>query len=108
MALNQKPNKNAATEDEIGLLHALVTKIFKRKLDHWIKLLDMGGDADLIIDMKQLNNVIKFIGDNGVVAADPSASEKSELKTEIDEIRKRQQERLSLVPFSDEEEERYG
>lgn len=107
MALTSKGNKNAATEDEIGLLHAMVTKIFKKKLQHWITLLDAGGDADLIIDMKQLNNVIKFIGDNGVVAADPAASEKSELKSEIDEIKKRQQERLNVVHFHS-DEERYG
>lgn len=107
MALTSKGNKNAATEDEIGVLHAMVTKIFKKKLQHWIKLLDEGADADLIIDMKQLNNVIKFIGDNGIVAADPGASEKSELKGEIDEIKRRQQERLNVVPFHP-DDERYG
>lgn len=107
MALTSKGNKNAATEDEIGLLHSMVTKIFKKKLQHWLTLLDQGGDADLIIDMKQLNNVIKFIGDNGVVAADPAASEKSELRDEIDEIKKRQQERLNVVPFIG-DDERYG
>jgi len=106
VALTSKGNKNSATEDEIGVLHALVTKIFKRKLDHWIKLLDQGGDADLIIDMKQLNNVIKFIGDNGVVAADPSANTQSELGAEIAEIKKRQEARLQVVQFED--EERFG
>ncbi|QHJ80574.1 MAG: hypothetical protein [Bacteriophage sp.] len=106
MALTSKGNKNSATEDEIGVLHAMVTKIFKRKLQHWLNLLDGGGDADLIIDMKQLNNVIKFIGDNGVVAADPAASEKSELSAEINAIKEAQQKRLSVVPFD--EDERYG
>lgn len=105
MAQTLKGNKNSATEDELGLLHAMVTKIFKRKLQHWLTLLDQGGDADLIIDMKQLNNVIKFIGDNGIGAADPAANTQSELGAEIAEIKKRQEARLQVVPF---DEEQYG
>lgn len=107
MAMTSKGNKNSATEDEIGLLHAMVTKIFKRKLQKWLDLMEQGGDPELIIDMKQLNNVIKFIGDNGIVAADPAASTSTELGNEIAEIKKRQEARLSVVPFTD-EEERYG
>lgn len=107
MALTSKGNKNSATEDDIGLLHSLVTQIFKRKLQSWLKLLEAGGDVDLIVDMKQLNNVIKFIGDNGIVAADPAASGKSELSAEIDAIKEAQKARLSVVPFQD-EDERYG
>ncbi|UJH95885.1 terminase small subunit [Pantoea phage Nufs112] len=106
MALTSKGNKHSASEDEIGLLHAMVTKIFQKKLQHWMKLLDAGGDVDLIIDMKQLNNVIKFIGDNGIVAADPAASGTTELSDEIAQIKKRQEERLKIVPFN--EDERYG
>ncbi len=107
MALTSKGNKNSATEDDIGLLHSLVTQIFKRKLQGWLKLLEAGGDADLIVDMKQLNNVIKFIGDNGIVAQDPAASDRSERGAEIQAIKEAQQKRLSIVPFS-EEDERYG
>lgn len=107
MALTSKGNKNSATEDDIGLLHHLVTQIFKRKLQSWLQLLEAGGDVDLIVDMKQLNNVIKFIGDNGIVAADPAASDKTELSAEINAIKEAQQKRLSIVPF-DEDEERYG
>lgn len=108
MALTSKGNKHSASEDDIGLLHAMVTKIFQRKLQYWLKLLDEGGDADLIIDMKQLNNVIKFIGDNGIVAADPAASGTTELAAEIAQIKERQQARLNVVPFSGDDDERYG
>lgn len=106
MSLLAKGNKNSATEDDIGTLHAMVTKIFKLKLARWIKLLEAGGDADLIVDMKQLNNVIKFIGDNGIVASDPASSSKTELGEEIAAIKAAQEVRLKVVPFED--EERYG
>lgn len=104
MANVAKGNKNAATEDEIGVLHAMVTAIFKRKLGKWIELMELGGDPDLIVDMKQLNNVIKFIGDNGVICQDPAAESKSELGEQIDEIKRKQEERLNVVPFRDEDD----
>ncbi|QHJ79502.1 MAG: hypothetical protein [Caudoviricetes sp.] len=106
MSIIAKPNKHAATEDELGALHAMIATIFKRKLGKWIELMDDGGDPDLIVDMKQLNNVIKFVGDNGIVCADPAASSSSELSQEIAAIKKAQQEKLNVVPFRD--EERYG
>lgn len=111
MANVSKGNKNAATEDEIGALHAMVTKIFKRKLGKWIELMEEGGDPDLIVDMKQLNNVIKFIGDNGIICTDPAAEEKSELKQQIAEIKATQEAKLGqVVPFKPDEEDyhQYG
>lgn len=107
MSLTAKGNKNSATEDQIGELHALVTKIFKKKLEYWMMLLDAGGDADLIIDMKQLNNVIKFIGDNGVVAQDPAATTTNELGSAINAIKQAQEARLKVVPFEG-DDERFG
>lgn len=108
MALVAKGNKKAATEDEIGLLHSMVTQIFKRKLGKWIELMEGGADPDLIVDMKQLNNVIKFIGDNGIVCQDPAAESRSELGEQINEIKRKQEERLkksdNVVPFTDEED----
>ncbi|URY99240.1 hypothetical protein 6939_0061 [Klebsiella phage 6939] len=108
MAVVAKGNKKAATEDEIGLLHAMVTQIFKRKLGKWIELMEQGGDPDLIVDMKQLNNVIKFIGDNGIVCQDPAAEGRSELGEQINEIKRKQEERLNrngnVVPFHEDED----
>lgn len=104
MALTSKGNKNSATEDEVGKLHAMVTKIFTLKLAYWISLLEAGGDADLIIDMKQLNNVIKFVGDNGIVCQDPAASTNSELSNQIANIKQAQEKRLKVVGFSEEED----
>ncbi|MGL6014375.1 MAG: hypothetical protein ACRC0J_23140, partial [Shewanella oncorhynchi] len=68
-----KPNKAAATEDTIGLIHNLVAQVLLAKLQHWMKLINAGGDPDLIVDMKAMGNAIKFIDSNGIVAADPAA-----------------------------------
>lgn len=100
-----KGNKNSASEDEIGVLHAMVTQIFKRKLRKWIELMEAGGDPELIVDMSQLNNVIKFIGANGIVAADPAGTTTSELGAEIAAIKAKQEKRLTLV---DDDEAMYG
>jgi len=104
MALLSKGNKNSATEDEVGLLHALVTKIFAKKLGYWMRLIEEGGDPDLIVDMKQLNNVIKFIGDNGIVCQDPAASTNSELGANIRDIKAAQEARLKSVSFREEDD----
>lgn len=108
-----KGNKNSATEDDIGTLHHLVTQIFKRKLNKWIELMDAGSDPDLVVDMSQLNNVIKFIGANGIICQDPAAEGRSELSDQINDIKRKQEERLkgsgNVVPFTDDDEySQYG
>lgn len=104
MAINAKGNKNSATEDELGELHAMIARIFKRKLGKWLELMDSGADPELIVDMKQLNNVIKFVGDNGIICQDPAASSNSELSENIIQIKKAQEARLHKVPFHEDDE----
>lgn len=108
MAKASKSNKNSASEDEIGLLHNMVTRIFKAKLNKWLQLIEDGGDVELIVDMSQLNNVIKFIDAQGIVATDADADTKSELTSQIDEIKEAQRKRLegkNVVPFQSEEDD---
>ena len=105
MAKASKSNKNSASEDEIGLLHSMVTRIFKAKLKKWLDLIEEGGDVELIVDMSQLNNVIKFIDAQGIVATDADADTRSELTTQIDEIKEAQRKRLSnnVVQFQEDD-----
>lgn len=105
MAKASKSNKNSASEDEIGLLHSMVTRIFKAKLNKWLELIEAGGDVELIVDMSQLNNVIKFIDAQGIVATDADADTRSELTSQIDEIKEAQKARLKVVSFNEEEED---
>lgn len=104
-----KSNKNSATEDEIGLLHSMVTKIFKAKLGKWLELIEGGADPDLIVDMSQLNNVIKFVGANGIICQDPAAEgSNSELLKQIQDIKSNQEKRLNVVSFQDEDSYKLG
>ncbi len=105
MAKASKSNKNSASEDEIGLLQSMVTRIFKAKLNKWLELIEAGGDVELIVDMSQLNNVIKFIDAQGIVATDADVDTRSELTSQIDEIKEAQKARLQVVSFEGEEED---
>lgn len=108
MTQTVKPNKNAAAEDTIGLIHNLVAQVLLAKLQHWTKLMAAGADPDLIVDMKALGNAMKFIQINGIVAADPAEATTSALAKELDEIRKKQSGNLKLVgngvPFVEDDE----
>lgn len=101
MAQTAKGNKKAATEDDIGLLHFMVTNIFKHKLGKWLSLIEAGADPEIVVDMTALNNVIKFIGNNGIVCQDPASSSQSELGEQIAQLKEAQ--RLRLVDAQDDE-----
>ena len=101
--LNKKANANSATEDDVGLIHKLVTKVITKKLEKWLQLIEAGGDVDLVVDMKQLKSAIDWCDKNGIVCADPAADDSNELGDKLSEIRKAQHQRGVVVPFRDEE-----
>ena len=104
-----KSNKNSATEDEIGLLHSMITKIFKAKLGKWLELIAEGADPDIIVDMSQLKNVNKFVGANGIISQDPAAEgSNSEGRQQIEDIKNNQAKRLSVVGFQEEDDYKVG
>lgn len=108
MAMTSKGNKNSASEDDLGLLHSIVTRLMTAKLKKWEEMLSHGADADLVVDFKQLNNVIAFLDKNGIVAADPTASEESELAKQVEAIKQKQLGRVqgnNVISFKPEEEE---
>lgn len=107
MANELKSNSNSASEDDIGLMHKLTTKLLTAKLRNWEKLIDLGGDADIIIDMKQFAGIIKFIANNGIVCADPAASGETALGNSLAAIKEKQNLRLvanGSMTFTDDEE----
>lgn len=108
MTLGLKGNKHSASEDDVGLIHKLVTKVITKKLEKWMELIEHGGDPDLIVDMKQLKSAIDWCNKNGIVCADPAAEENSKLGSTLADIKRKQQERMgNVVPFRD-DEEMYG
>lgn len=107
--LNMKSNANSASEDDVGLIHQLVTKVITKKLEKWLLMIEQGGDVDLIVDMKQLKSAIDWCNKNGIVCADPAATTENELGDKLSQIRQKQHERLSnVVPFRDEDEDYYA
>lgn len=108
MASVSKSNKNSATEDDVGLIHKLVTKVITKKLEKWLELIEEGGDVDLVVDMKQLKSAIDWCDKNGIVCADPAEQSNNELGDKLSEIRKAQHARGVVVPFKEDDEEGYG
>ena len=102
MASVSKSNKNSATEDDVGLIHKLVTKVITKKLEKWLELIEQGGD------MKQLKSAIDWCDKNGIVCADPAEQSDNELGDKLSEIRKAQHARGVVVPFKEDDEEGYG
>lgn len=103
-----KSNKKAASEDTIGMIHNLVAQVFLAKFNHWLKLIEAGGDPDLIVDMGAMGNAIKFIQSNGIVAADLADDTQSEIYQRLEEVKRQQKLKLvsngGSVPFTDEED----
>ncbi|QHJ79420.1 MAG: hypothetical protein [Caudoviricetes sp.] len=109
MVATVKSNKNSATEDDLGLLHRLTCKLLMAKLQAWEKLIDANPlNADAVVDMKQLANVMKFLQLNGIVGVDPASTMGTELNDNLAAIRKKHG-GMQLVSnglgFVDEEEE---
>lgn len=103
-----KPNKSSASEDTVGMIHNLVAQVLLAKLQHWMKLINCGGDPDLIVDMKAMGNAIKFVQANGIIAADPAADASSQFAQTLEAIKEKQKLKLvsngGSVPFTDEGE----
>lgn len=109
MASIVKGNKKSASEDDLGLLHSLTTKIMIAKVQAWVRAIEGGAEVDLIVDMKQMANIVKFIQLNGIVCADPSEQAGNALNTALEDIKKEQHLRLvangrGAVSFTDDEE----
>lgn len=103
------PNKAAATETELGGLHKLVFRVFKYKLDSWIKMMETGADPDLVVDNKQLAVIMKFLENNNITALAEEDEEASQLGVRLKQIKAQQQLRVvgdglqGQVSFRDEE-----
>lgn len=114
----RRSNKNAASEDDLGLVHKLTTKLHLRRLQDMIKKLDEGYKIELVVDDKALAAAGKWAADqNGIGAAPAASDENTELNSKLREIRENQQAKLNqerakreastgnLIPIRDDLEE---
>ena len=101
-----KGNKHAATEDEIGILHKMITKIHGMKAKAMIevaeKLLHEGHDMEEImitLNTRDLSSAQKWVEYNEVTCPLPETEEGSQLSKDLKAIKDKQQ--GNIVPFED-------
>lgn len=111
MAADRRPNKSAASEDEVGLIHKLTTKLHLARLKEMMELISSGANAeDVIGDGKALQAAGKWAADqNSITCAAPEASEETELAQQLRAIREEQGGKLNgtngnVIPFDDGED----
>lgn len=92
MAADRRPNKNSATEDELGEIHLLTTKLHKHRLKKMVQLIEQGADPeDVIGDGKALQAAGKWAADqNSITCAAPEMNEETELAKQLRVIREKQ------------------
>lgn len=92
MAADRRPNKNAATEDEVGMVHNLTTKLYLKSLQAMVQKLEDGHDIESIIgDGKILTSAGKWAADmNSITTSAPEMDESSELNKELKKIKETQ------------------
>ncbi|CAM0032232.1 terminase small subunit, partial [Vibrio phage D530] len=92
MAADRRPNRRSATEDELGDIHSMTTKLHALRLKGMLKAITDGLDAEAVIgDGKALQAAGKWAADqNSITCATPEADSESELSKRLAEVRKAQ------------------
>ncbi len=92
MSENRRPNKNSASEDELGIIHNMTTKLHALRLKKMLELITQGADPeDVIGDGKALQAAGKWAADqNAVTAAQPEMDAESQLAKDLEAVRKSQ------------------
>jgi len=103
MAADRKPNKNAATEDELGEIHNLTTNLYLKRLRAMVKMIDEGLDVEAVIgDGKVLQAASKWVADmNNITCAAPESDEESALGKELAAIKAKQAGKATFVAYDD-------
>jgi len=102
-------NKNAATEDQIGILHKLITMCHNQKaksmLEHVEDLVNEGHDAEeiaLAINSRDLATMQKWVEYNGVSCTTAEMDEESPLAKKLAALKERN--KGKIIPFADAKE----
>lgn len=112
MAADRRPNKHAATEDEVGLVHKLTTVLHTKRLEKMLELINQGADVEMVIgDGKALAAAGKWAADqNSITTRAPEMSEESELAQRLEQIKAQQFHKGAravgdnVIPFNDEDD----
>ena len=111
MAADRRPNKNSASEDELGKIHSMTTTLHSMRLEQMIMDIKERGikEAEAIIgDGKALLAAGKWAADqNSVTASQPEMDADTELAQKLEKIRQAQPDKYqgNVVQFDDNEGE---
>ncbi|QBJ01057.1 small terminase subunit-like protein [Aeromonas phage HJG] len=108
---DMRPNKKAASEDEVGLVHKLTTTLYVKRLQHMIDLVEQGAAIDEVFNDKVVKDAGNWAAQsNGITCAAPEADEESALHKRLQAIKAQQSGRGAratgtdnVIPFLDEE-----
>lgn len=81
-------NKNAATEDDVGYLHQAVTKLFTKKADALLQMIE--DDPELaahVVNGKDIAAIAKWVLDNGITASPVASQETSALSKRLQKLK---------------------
>ena len=99
-------NKNAASEDQIGILHELITRCHNMKaksmLDHVEDLINEGHDAEeiaLAINSRDLATMQKWVEYNGVSCQTAAEDKQSPLSIKLAALKDKN--KGKVVDFAD-------
>lgn len=98
-------NKHAATEDELGFLHKIATKVFKIKIESILanaEELDI-RDAGEVINVHEVERIAKWAESNGITAVGAIDDETTELGSALSRIREKQKGRILKFTGTDDE-----
>lgn len=113
MTVERKHNHKAASEDEVGHLHGVITKIRTIQLNAMLAQIEKleGTDIDInaLVDERVMNSTKKWVADmNQITFAAPEATVGNKLKDSLDAIKEKQKLKLvangGTVSYEDDEE----
>ena len=90
MSITVKTAKTAATEDQVGQLHSLITRSFIMRTQAMLDEVEAGEEVALAINTTDLRAASQWVQSNGIIAVGAAEEEGSALKTQLDEIKARQ------------------
>lgn len=87
---DRRPNKKAASEDEVGEIHMMTTKLHNLRLKHMLQLIADGANVeDVLGNGKALAAAGKWAADqNNITTAAPELDEESQLGKHLALIKK--------------------
>lgn len=109
--IEKRSNKQSASEDDLGLLHNLTTKMYILRLQRMFQLIDEGATVDAVFDDKVIKDAGVWAADkNGITCAAPEADSETELAKELGRIKEAQKDAKynGNVAFLDGQERGHG